>query len=938
MKELGDVESRFIDSLLRHPGRGALLVLNVEGQVVVQNAVADGMASAALKQTLAPLLRDAMAQLAAHPDPSVELQLAHDEQSFTGFLRPVHAESEDLLGYTLSLTPQSELAALSDAPDASRWRFALEHAEDGLWDWSADTGQVYRSPRCLRMLGYVEGALPDTIDAWQSLVHPDDRAAQSAALDAHVSGHARNYQVEYRVRDAEGRWRWILDRGKVLLWWADGRARRVIGTHADITAYKQLESRLRERERLLNQAQRLAQLGSWLYKFETGEVRWSNELYRIAGWPREQPAPRHDQQQALWTSNSYARLEAAIKRAEEQGDPFDLSLDLLRADDQELRHVLVRGEAMRDENNRIVRLTGVLQDVTEARLEQEARRRERQLLDRVSVLGNIGGFELHPDNGAVFLTDQSYRMLGVDPGTTVNARSIVALYAPESQPVVVEAVRKAMDSGAAFDFELDLMMLNGLQRWIRTQGEAEMFDGRCVRLFGTFQDVTDRRAAQQRITQLAHYDPLTGLPNRVLFSDRAQVAIARALRNHIPLALLFIDLDNFKNVNDSLGHAAGDMLLKEVARRFVSCIRAADTVCRQGGDEFLLLLPEIRHPEDAGLIAQKLVRSLQPPVALPGMDAAVGCSIGIALLGEQATDLDTLLSNADTAMYEAKSSGRGRYRFFSDDLQQRAHRRLTIENELREALANERFLLHYQPQVDLETGRVVGLEALVRLQVDGAPPRNAGEFIGTAEDSGLILPLGEWVLSTACRQLSDWRAQGFGALRIAVNVSSVQLRQRDFAGKLSQVCAEHGLPTSALEIEVRESVLMDDPIMAQSVLERLASAGVSVAVDNFGTGFSNLVQLRRFHLSRLKIDRSFVATLESESEHAIVADAIVSLGHTLGMRVIAEGVESASALARLRALGCDEAQGHFLSLPLAAEDVPAWLAKHNSGASLTASS
>ncbi len=923
------MESAFIASLLQHPARRALLVLDAQGNVMLRNSVAEGLQAPPLALALGAELAAARARLVEHPEQVIELDVPHEPWPLTGYLRAVCEDGGAPIGYTLSLYEENDLAALADAPERARWRFALENAEDGLWDWSAETGEVYRSPRCFRMLGYADDALAGTVESWQSLVHPDDRAAQQQAIEDHLRGGRPNYQAEYRVRDAQGHWRWILDRGKVLAWGPDGRARRVIGTHTDVTAYKALETRLRERERMLNQAQSQARMGSWTWKLGRDEVRWSNELYRIFGWPTEQPPPKMAEQHSLWTPDSFARLSAALERARAEGAPFSLELDLRRADDGEVRHTLSRGEALRDESGDIVRVVGVLQDVTELRLEQEARRRERQLLDRVSEIGNIGGFELHVKSGELFFTDQSYRILGADPAARLSASTVVGLYAPESQSMVREAVRNAIITGGPFDFELELTHSSGRRLWIRLQGEAEMQNRRCVRLFGTLQDVSERRAAQARISHLAHYDALTGLPNRVLFGDRASVAIARARRNHIPLALLYIDLDNFKNVNDSLGHAAGDLLLKEVARRFVGCVRASDTVCRQGGDEFLVLLPEIRNPEDAGVIAQKLLHSLEAPVSLPGMEAAVGCSVGIALLGEQGSDLDTLLRNADTAMYEAKSAGRRRYRFFSEELQQRAHRRLTLENELRDALMQKRFLLHYHPQIDLESGRVVGLEALLRLRVEGAPPRSAGEFIATAEDSGLILPLGEWVIETACSQLRAWREKGFADLRVALNVSSSQLRHNDFVAHLKEVCARHGLPTSAVEIELRESVLMDDPEFAQNVLRLLAEAGVSVAVDDFGTGFSNLAQLRRFRLSRLKIDRGFVATLESEPEHARVADAIVSLGHALGMRVIAEGVESAAVLATLRSLGCDEAQGHFLSLPLDAAEIPAWLLARN---------
>lgn len=785
----------FIASLLQHPAHRALLVLDADGAVLIRNEVAEALDEPVLQAALQRELDAARDRLARYPEQVVQFHVVPDEaRAYTGVLRAVY-EDGYVTGYTLSLLEDRLLKLAEDTPERARWRFALEHAEDGLWDWSADTGQVYRSPRCFRMLGYGDHDLPCTLEGWQSIVHPDDRSLQVQALELHLRGDRPGYQVEYRVRDAEGRWRWILDRGKVLLWTPEGKARRVIGTHTDVTAYRTLENKLRERERML---------------------------------------------------------------------------------------------------------------------------------ERVSALGNIGGFELEPDTGKVHLTDQAYRMLNLAVGTPMDAKAVANLYAPESRPTIADAVRNAVLGNGPFDFELSLVRADGRQVWIRTTGEAEMFAGRCARLFGTLQDVTERRNAQARIAHLAHYDALTGLPNRVLFGDRAQVAIARARRNRTPLALLYLDLDNFKHVNDSLGHAAGDQLLKEVARRFGGCVRASDTLCRQGGDEFLVLLPEIRAPEDAGVIAQKLIDSLQAPVALPAMDAQVGCSIGIALLGEPGDDLDTLMRNADTAMYEAKSEGRRGYRFFSEQLQQRAHHRVELEGELRDALRHDRFLLHYHPQIDLETGRVVGLEALLRLRLDGHT-RSAGEFIATAEDSGLIVPLGDWVIETACRQLGEWRRQGFADLRVALNIAASQLRQAQFTARLYSTCSRFGLPVHALELELKESVLHEDPAFTQQVLARLADTGVSVAVDDFGTGFSNLAHLRRFRLSRLKIDRGFVATLEWEPEHARVADAIVALGHALGMRVIAEGVESADALASLRRLGCDEAQGHYLGRPMEAAAIPDWL-------------
>lgn len=427
-------------------------------------------------------------------------------------------------------------------------------------------------------------------------------------------------------------------------------------------------------------------------------------------------------------------------------------------------------------------------------------------------------------------------------------------------------------------------------------------------------EISDRKADQERIYWLAHYDALTGLPNRTLLSERAQQAIRVAQEGNTPLALIFLDLDHFKHVNDSLGHRVGDALLVEIAKRLRAVVRDKDTVSRLGGDEFILLLPGA-NAHGAARVAGKLQEASRQHYQIDHHELTMAPSMGIALFPQDGADFDTLTQSADVAMYRAKLDGRNTFKFFTPEMQAQSARALQLENALRRALERHQLHLHYQPQISLTTGAVPSVEALLRWQHPKLGNVSPAEFIPIAEDSGQILQIGEWVLRTALAQLKVWRASGFAQLTMAVNLSAVQFRQPQLPELISRTLAEFELPPDALELELTEGVAVDDPHAAVATMEQLHARGVRLAMDDFGTGYSSLSQLKRFQILKLKIDQSFVRDLGNDANDRAIVSAIVRMAQALGMRTTAEGVETQEQLAFLRAQGCDEAQGYHFSKP-----------------------
>jgi diguanylate cyclase (GGDEF)-like protein len=433
---------------------------------------------------------------------------------------------------------------------------------------------------------------------------------------------------------------------------------------------------------------------------------------------------------------------------------------------------------------------------------------------------------------------------------------------------------------------------------------------------GVVMDITDRKMAEQRVAHMAHHDALTGLPNRVLLRDRIQHAIAQAHRAGTKLAVLFIDLDRFKMINDSLGHQLGDRLLQAVASRILVCVREGDTVARVGGDEFVIVIPGIDTSADASTVAGKILEVLGNPFHLHGNDLHVGASVGISLYPSDGGDAETLMRNADTAMYAAKDAGRGNFKFFTQHMNVAAQQRLTLETALRRALENGEFELFYQPVFDLRDRSITGFEALVRWRAPGIEEIvEPDEFIAVAEESSLIVPIGDWVLREALTQAQAWQTAE-RPLTIAVNVSANQLARRSFVDRVRQIIEETGITPSLIELEVTESVIIEGTSEAREALDQIAALGVNLAIDDFGTGYSGLAYLKRLPIDTVKIDQSFVRDLTIDPDDAAIVTAIVAMARSLAVDVVAEGVETEEQLEELKRLGCIRAQGYLLARPM----------------------
>jgi diguanylate cyclase (GGDEF)-like protein/PAS domain S-box-containing protein len=566
-------------------------------------------------------------------------------------------------------------------------------------------------------------------------------------------------------------------------------------------------------------------------------------------------------------------------------------------------------------------LDGFERDAARNAAEQALRESERRFRD-IAEVANEYVWENDREGRFTYVSPKVSDVLGYEVDELIG-RSAAELMPPGEAERVRAWFRDHMKPGGAFrNLEHQIIAKSGETLWMNISG-VPTWDaaGRRTGHRGTTRDITELKRSEARISYLATRDPLTELPNRLLFNDRLDQGVISARRAGDALGVLFIDLDRFKNINDSLGHHVGDLLLKEVAQRMSACIRSGDTLARLGGDEFVIALEQLHRAEDATQIAAKIVQALSRPIEVGGHALNTSCSIGISIFPVDADDGATLMKNADTAMYHAKEKGRNNFQFFSPDMNVRAVERHHLEVSLRQALERNEFTLLYQPQVAMDTGAVVGAEALIRWQHPERGLIAPGGFVGVAEETGLIEPIGRWVLREACAQAQRWHALGAGPMRVAVNISARQLLEpREFLRYVQQVLDETGLDPRNLELEMTESLLLQNVEDNVAMFRKLGRIGVHIAVDDFGTGYSSLAYLKQLPINNLKIDRTFVRDIESDPEDAAIITAIIALAHSLKLQVTAEGVESEGQLEALRGLGCDQYQGYLKSKPVTAAE------------------
>ncbi len=563
----------------------------------------------------------------------------------------------------------------------------------------------------------------------------------------------------------------------------------------------------------------------------------------------------------------------------------------------------------------------------------------RASLSEAQRIARLGSLEWDSPGGAMRWSDELFRILGLDPREIEPdpERFFGGLH-PEDRDPTRLALERALALASPFQIELRLRRPDGAVRFALLQGEVALDPRRGgTRLAGILQDVTEQRHAQDRIRYLADYDSLTGLANRRFFRERLERALESARASEGTLALLYLDLDGFKRVNDSLGHEAGDQLLRTVARRLRDHVRAVDlvgraeqrpssAVSRLGGDEFTVLLPRIAGADAAGDVARRILRALREPIPVGGREVSPTASLGIAVFPGDGEDAETLLKHADRALYHAKAMGRNGFQFFSQSLNQASLRKLALESGLREALAREELRLHYQPRVEVHGGRVVGMEALLRWRHPELGVISPKEFVPIAEETTLICAIGEWALRAACRQNRAWQESGRAALRVSVNLSARQLAAGNLGALVASALRETGLDPHYLEIEITESSLLREDGGLPAALRDLRAIGVTVALDDFGTGYSSLAYLTRLPLDALKIDRFFVRDMHTNPAAAGIAQAVIGMSRSLGVRAVAEGVDCQEQLALLREFGCHEAQGFLMSGALPAEEFARFLA------------
>ena len=524
-----------------------------------------------------------------------------------------------------------------------------------------------------------------------------------------------------------------------------------------------------------------------------------------------------------------------------------------------------------------------------------------------------------------FVSSGCLRVTGHHPGDLLfnNRIAYGDLVTAEDRLWVHEAITCAVSEQRSFDLEYRILHCDGSIRWVWERGTGVADDrGRPIAIEGIVQDITERRLHQVRIEHQANYDTLTGLANRSLLQDRLQQALLTAASSGQRLAVAFVDLDRFKFINDSLGHHVGDELLKAVAARLKTCVRECDTVARLGGDEFVLLINGHTGPEHVSQMMEKMLAAVAQPWVIQQGEFLISCSIGVALHPDDGEEALTLLKHADSAMYRAKDNGRNNFQFFTRELNALMIEQLELETYLRRALERNQFVLRYQPRVNLATGQIVGAEALLRWRMPQRGTVAPMRFIGLAEETGLIVPIGKWVLQTACAQNKAWQDAGVPPIVVSVNVSPRQFRHESLVQTVAEVLRSTGLEARYLELELTESMVMHDPPKLVAMLDELKELGVKIAVDDFGTGYSSLSYLKRFPVDRLKVDRSFVENMTTESDDATIVRTIIALGHNLGLKVVAEGVETAQQARALRAYQCDEAQGFLFARAVASRVLP----------------
>ena len=821
-----------------------------------------------------------------------------------------------LMGTVRDMT-ESKTAQIKEREIAARLKLATEAARLGVWEYDLEKNTLKWDRKMFDLYGVRQEEFGGVYEDWVRGLHPDDVQRARATLEAAIAEKVE-WHDEFRVVWPSGETHYI-EAHSVVQRTPTGSPQRVIGVNSDISERKRAEHDVLFKTALL-EAQAETTIDGILAVDESDRIILSNAKFAtIFDLPSKMIRAGDDHQLLSHVASKTENRQEFIERVEYlYKHREEKSRDELRLKDG--RTIDRYSSPLVDSTGKYHGRIWYFRDITE-RVRSEERTR---LWSRVLDQSGEGIFVCDPQERILIVNAAFERLTGF-PSSEAVGKTPRILQSGRQDRAFYTDMWKAVQEVGAWRGEIWNRRKSGeiYAEWLSVSAICDAQDA-VTHYIGIFSDITAHKEAAERIAHLAHYDALTDLPNRVLLMDRLDQLTRSAERRKFKLAVVFIDLDHFKDVNDSLGHQAGDLLLQTVAKRFSSVIRAEDTLARIGGDEFVAVFQGIRDGQDASIIAKELFSCLGDPITLSGHEITVTASMGISLYPEDATDGQEMIRNADAAMYQAKGAGRNAYQFYTSEMNQRALEILSMESGIRRAIERQEFVLYYQPQVDILSGSVVGAEALVRWKHPELGLVMPGKFISVAEERGLIVPLGSWVIDEAARQASVWQSGGM-PIRVAVNVSAVQFRQKGFAEELENRIQKHGITPAQFEIELTERIIMRDAETTIEILEKLHKMGFQLSIDDFGTGYSSLSYLRRFPIDRIKIDQSF---MKDESGSHIVT-AVIGLARGFRLKVIAEGVETKKQLEFLREQGCNEAQGYLFSPALTPENFERFVRHRN---------
>lgn len=798
-----------------------------------------------------------------------------------------------------------------------RFAYAQKAGQTGIWEWDVKRNAIVWSDNMEAIFGFSLNKTNNATKSYITHVHPDDRKEIIREVQSSLE-EWKPLHIQHRVIGSDGNIRWIYGAGNVIRD-ESGQPVKMLGIAQDVTERVQTEKDLKNSQTDLEMSQELAHVGSWSWDLTTNVVTGSKELYRIFGLnPETFKGNLFEYNNEVTHPDDRERVLRSIEQNRQADTEItQLEYRIIRPDGA-IRNVWAYGKAVFDQNGQLYKRMGAIQDITDkvqAVSDMQKLSRALEQTDELVMItdreGRIEFVNAAFENVTGFLRNEITGKLPNILHSDIHDKK----YFSELWSIILKGdsfrdviVNKRKD-GTTYCEEKTITPLLDI-------------NGNITHFVSTGRDITERIQDQKHMEFLAHHDALTRLPNRTLFSDRLNHALQRRHDNNEKLALIFVDLDRFKMINDTLGHEVGDQFLQLLSTRLLNCLRADDTIARLGGDEFAILLENIHSGEEVAGIARKILESFTKPVTVDNLDLFVTASLGISVFPMDGTDSQTLLKHADTAMYRAKDLGRNSFQFYSSDMSTKALERLTIETSLRHALEREEFVLYFQPQYDLFQQRVVGMEALLRWNHPEFGLIAPEDFIPILEEIGLILDVGAWVLHHACEHAQRWNNNGLTPIRLSVNVSTRQFGSAQFVDTVKAALQETQLDPQLLELEITESILLQNHPHIQKTFNALLDTNVRLALDDFGTGYSSLSYVKRFPIDVIKIDRSFIRDITTDADDASIVEAIIAMANSMNIEVIAEGVEIEQQQVFLLERGCHIIQGFLVGPPIEAQYMP----------------